>query len=214
MIAPPPLQPTKNKMNTIDLLKTIHGDMENTKHWLEDRFLNPSALSSMSARFQNYAQQLKELDEARVKDLRDNGPKVTGDICDITITLLRPDAEGVMKEKHIPFGEYSVDIASTDKEEKIKSFKLDGPPDADGLTYYIHASPGDWGHSPFGIWISKEEATKLKGELGHLYDDDEGYYEYDTKCSFCGSMQSECGGDHGDEMRDIMREHSREGRRY
>lgn len=27
----------------------------------------------------------------------------------------------------------------------------------------------------------------------------------DEKCTFCGQMDSECGGDHGDEMREIMR---------
>ena len=28
---------------------------------------------------------------------------------------------------------------------------------------------------------------------------------YDYKCTFCGSMESECGGDHADEKREIMR---------
>jgi len=28
----------------------------------------------------------------------------------------------------------------------------------------------------------------------------------DEKCTFCGEMYSECGGDHGDEMRQIIRE--------
>jgi len=28
----------------------------------------------------------------------------------------------------------------------------------------------------------------------------------DEKCTFCGEMESECGGDHVDEMRDIIRE--------
>jgi hypothetical protein len=40
------------------------------------------------------------------------------------------------------------------------------------------------------------------------YNDEEGdYWREDYKCTFCGSMASECGEDHGDEMRDIMREH-------
>jgi hypothetical protein len=38
----------------------------------------------------------------------------------------------------------------------------------------------------------------------HETDDD--YYDHDRKCTFCGAMSSECGEDHGDEMRDIMRE--------
>ena len=32
----------------------------------------------------------------------------------------------------------------------------------------------------------------------------------DALCTFCGEMERECGGDHGDEMRDIGREHNRD----
>jgi len=39
-------------------------------------------------------------------------------------------------------------------------------------------------------------------------DDD---WPQDSECTFCGAMDSECGGDHGDEMRDIMRESRRRG---
>jgi hypothetical protein len=44
----------------------------------------------------------------------------------------------------------------------------------------------------------------------HEIDDD--YCEEDSKCTFCGAMESECGGDHADEMRDIMR--AKLGRHY
>ena len=37
-------------------------------------------------------------------------------------------------------------------------------------------------------------------------DDDDDYRMEDSKCTFCGAMESQCGGDHADEMRDIMRE--------
>ena len=33
-----------------------------------------------------------------------------------------------------------------------------------------------------------------------------GYWREDSKCTFCGEMNSFCGGDHGDEMREIQRE--------
>jgi hypothetical protein len=185
-------------MNALQTLKAIRDDVENTKHWLKDSFANPSALSSMSARFQEYAQQLKELEAERIKDLKDNGPKISGTLCDITVTLLRDG-----KEKHVEIGEYTFKLATTDKQEKIKSLKLDGSPDADGMTHFIEACPGGWGQMPWGVWISKEEAVKLNSEFGRLYEDEEeDYYNQDSKCTFCGAMESDCGGDHGDEMRD------------
>jgi hypothetical protein len=42
-----------------------------------------------------------------------------------------------------------------------------------------------------------------RSSSGHETDED--YWE-DRECTFCHAMESECGGDHGDEMRDIMRE--------
>ena len=39
--------------------------------------------------------------------------------------------------------------------------------------------------------------------IGATAGDDE---RPDAKCTFCGEMESECGGDHGDEMREICRE--------
>ena len=192
-------------MNALQTLRDIRDDIENSKHWLEDRFKGPSALSNMSTRIQFYAQRLKELDAERIKDLHDNGPKATGYICDITITLLRDG-----KEKHIQIGEYNVQLTKTNKKDTIKSFKLDGPSDAEGMTHFIQANPGGWGQMPWGVWISKEESEKLHVELARIYkdeQDDDDYSRDDYKCTFCGQMASECGEDHGDEMRDIMREH-------
>jgi hypothetical protein len=191
-------------MNALQTLKTIRDDVENTKHWLQGSFANPSALSHMSARIQAYAQQLKELEAERIKDLQDNGPKVHGDINDLTITLLRDG-----KEKYVEISEYSIQLAMTDKEEKIKSLKLDGPPDAEGMTHYIRASPGDWGQTPWGVWITKEESASLSKQLAEIYKDEEeleDYWRQDSKCTFCGAMESECGGDHGDEMRQIQKD--------
>ena len=47
------------------------------------------------------------------------------------------------------------------------------------------------------------EACKVVGELEEKEDKE--YYE-NLKCTFCGELNSICGGDHGDEMRDIARE--------
>jgi bifunctional ADP-heptose synthase (sugar kinase/adenylyltransferase) len=155
-------------MNTLETLKMIHHDLENTKHWLEDYYANPSALSNMSIRIQSYAQQLKELDAERIQNLQDNGPNVFSKIGNITITLLRDG-----KEKFIQFGEHIVDIVRTNEKGVLEDFKLDGPPDADGYTYFIRARPTEYGQVEWGIWISKEEGTKLKKEIKELYRDDD-----------------------------------------
>lgn len=186
-------------MNTLETLKNIRDYIKNTDHWLADSFATPSALSVISERIQIYAQQLKELEEASIKDLQDNGPKVSGDIGDITITLLRDG-----KQKHAHFGEYTVDVILTNDEAVRTHFKLDGPPDVDGNTYFVRASPGDYGQVAFGIWLSKDEAIKLKKNIRELEDD---YWHQEIKCTFCGEMESVCGGDHGDEMREIQREY-------
>jgi hypothetical protein len=39
-----------------------------------------------------------------------------------------------------------------------------------------------------------------------ILDDLEAEYYKNLKCTFCGELDSICGGDHGDEMRDICRE--------
>ena len=155
-------------MNALKTLKDFCDNWQNTTHWLQPRFANPSALSMMSESIQVYAQRLKELEEERIKDLQDNGPKATGDICDITITLLRDG-----KEKHIEFGEYNIQLAKTDKEETIKSLKLDGLPDSQGMTHFIKAVPGGWGQMPWGVWITKDESEKLSVELARIYKDEE-----------------------------------------
>jgi hypothetical protein len=48
---------------------------------------------------------------------------------------------------------------------------------------------------------SRKRQIKLEAEMNREY--------YDQECSFCGSKLWDCGGDHGDEMRDILRESRR-----
>jgi len=191
-------------MNALQTLKDFCDHWQNTKHWIQPRFANPSAISMMSESIQLCALKLKELEAERIKDLQDNGPKATGTPGDVTVTLLRDG-----KEKHIEFGEYNLRLSKTNKEEAIKTFKLDGPPDDEGMTHFIEACPGDWGQMPWGAWITKEESAKLTKQLAEIYkdeEDDDYYFREDSRCTFCGYVESQCGGDHGDEMRDIQRE--------
>jgi hypothetical protein len=134
-----------------------------------------------------------------------------------TITLFRPDAKGAMKEEKHTFGEHSLSVCSDAHKDEWRGRTLapqiKGPPADDGFFYYLYAQPNDVGRPTF-IWLKdKEEAIALRKaikdaeDLEYWYDED----HRDSKCTFCGSMESECGGDHGDEMREIQREALRRG---
>jgi hypothetical protein len=45
----------------------------------------------------------------------------------------------------------------------------------------------------------------LKKRLDNLRKQEKEFYE-NYVCTFCGNLMIDCGGDHGDEMRDICRE--------
>jgi hypothetical protein len=73
--------------------------------------------------------------------------------------------------------------------------RMNGP-SYDGWTYYISAQPHEG--DEVVVWLSKEEFDILQP------------IEYSLHvCGFCGSMESECGGDHADEMRESARESMR-----
>jgi hypothetical protein len=113
------------------------------------------------------------------------------------------------KAKEYSFGEHSVEICAGRLEE-FASWELlnmrDIPQgradavDADGKLYYIFAMPEDVGRGTL-VWITKAEALILKPALIAAEED-----FFNPQCTFCGQMESACGGDHGDEMREIQRE--------
>ena len=73
--------------------------------------------------------------------------------------------------------------------------------------YYIKSQPYD-GEATC-IWIESDaEAEKLRADIKKELDDyikGHEVFEYNKDCSFCEQKQVDCGGDHADEMRDIMR---------
>jgi hypothetical protein len=125
-----------------------------------------------------------------------------------TITLFRPDATGLMKEKKYIFGEHKLEVCAS-HESDLASWErsqMKGGPAEDGLIYYLCAQPEDIGILTF-IWLkNKEEAEALRKAIKDAEDDLYSHYNEDTPCSFCGEMYSFCGGDHCDEMRQIQRE--------
>ena len=137
-------------------------------------------------------------------------PTVSFDGNTYMVSLFRPDATGAMKENTYTFGEHSLTVGARHPNEihMWDRAKINGPPAEDGLLYYLCARPEDVG-SPSFIWLqNKEEATALRKAIKDAeYEYEYEYYRQDSKCSFCGHMISECGEDHGDEMRDIMRAH-------
>jgi len=128
------------------------------------------------------------------------------------ITLFRPDAIGTMKEEKHTFGEHSLSVCEAHKDEfqgRTLAPQIKGPPADNGFFYYLYAQPNDVGRPTF-IWLqNKEEATALQKAIKDAEDLEYWHEHQDSKCTFCGEMESECGGDHADEMRQIQREAER-----
>jgi len=147
-----------------------------------------------------------------------SSPIVSFDGISYEITLFRSDATGAMKQEKNTFGEHNLSVCAAPLNElhMWDRAKINGPPAEDGLIYYLCAQPQDVGARSF-VWLkNKEEANVLRKAIADaemLHYNAEDYWRQDSKCTFCGDMVSECGGDHGDEMRDIQREALR-GDRY
>ena len=144
-----------------------------------------------------------------------SSPIVTFDGLTYTVSLFRPDIVGVTREEKYTFGEHSLTVGARPPKDlhMWDRAKINGPPAEDGLIYYLCAQPGD-GDRPSFLWLKgKEEADALRKAIrdAEEVNDEEEYWRQDSKCTFCGDMESECGGDHGDEMRDIQREYTRRG---
>jgi len=142
-----------------------------------------------------------------------SAPTVSFDGIIYTVSLFRPDIVGVTREEKYTFGEHSLTVGARPPKDlhMWDRAKINGPPAEDGLIYYLCAQPEN-GDRPSFLWLKgKEEADTLRkairdAEQLHWHETDNDHWRKDRKCSFCGSMLSECGDDHGDEMRDIQRE--------
>jgi hypothetical protein len=131
-------------------------------------------------------------------------PTVAFDGIAYSITLVR-DGKKVTES----FGDHTLSVCAC-HEKELASWEralIKGPVAADDMLYYLCARPHDVG-SPFFVWLqNKEEADLLQKVIWEAEDfHHENGWREDSKCTFCGYMDSECGGDHGDEMRQIMRE--------
>jgi len=136
-------------------------------------------------------------------------PKVSFNGIGYEITLFRSDATGAMKEEKITFGDHRLSVCKSLKDcaqGRTRAPLIKGPPADDGFFYYLYAQPEAHAR-PTYIWLqNEEEFLALSKAIKDAEDANDAYWRKDTKCTFCGSMYSECGGDHGDEMREIQRE--------
>lgn len=124
------------------------------------------------------------------------------------VSLFRPDATGSMKEEKLTFGEHNLSVCAAPETELAswERSQIKGLVSDDGQLYYLCAQPQDVGN-PSLYWLKdKEESLALRNAIREAEREHYEYYRQDSKCTFCGAMESECGEDHGDEMRDIQRE--------
>jgi hypothetical protein len=138
-------------------------------------------------------------------------PIVSFDGNTYTVSLFRPDSAGVMKQEKLTFGEHLLEVCVAPESELAswERSQIKGPASDDDHLYYLCAQPQDVGRPSF-VWLKdEEEAEALHKAIKDAEDQqwrDEMIEEYERPCTFCGQMVSECGEDHGDEMRDIVRE--------
>jgi len=106
------------------------------------------------------AEELMQVKAARIAQLEAEGPKAYYEDGSLVIVLPRDG-----KEDFHNFGEWRVQILRTDKQEVIKSLKLEGPANKDGFIHYIYATPAEMCQRPEGTYISEEEAVILKQRI-------------------------------------------------
>jgi len=147
-------------MNSLETLKTMRDDFENTAHWLTDEFRSERALSAMENRMIAYADQLREAREERLEKLRKFGPCAYIDGDGVKQLVLLRDG----KEQYHDFTERSVMVVYCNSESDRKKYGLTKEPeDEDGNTYFIRSLPQDYGCPPgYSIHVSGEEAMTIK----------------------------------------------------
>ena len=133
-------------------------------------------------------------------------PIVSFDGLEYTVSLFRSG-----KEEKLTFGEHLLEVCAA-PESDLASWErsqIKGPVSDDGRLYYLCAQPQDVGN-PSLYWLKdKEEAEALRKAIGHAENEQwrkEMLEDEEKPCTFCGEILRYCGGDHGDEMRDIVRE--------
>jgi len=130
-------------------------------HFIADvQFQTPDSIARAGDQLIQFAEELMLAKAARISQLEAEGPGVFYKFGELNIVLLRDG-----KEKFINFGEFHEQIVRTNDPAEITEFKLEGPPNEDGFTYFIHASPGDYGQRPWGLYLSKEEGVILKKKI-------------------------------------------------
>lgn len=134
-----------------------------------------------------------------------SSPIVSFDGLDYTVSLFRSG-----KEEKMSFGEHRLSVCAAPESElaPCERSQIKGPVSDDGQLYYLCAQPQDIG-SPSLYWLkNKEEAVALRNAIKDAEDQwwrDQMVEDEKEPCSFCGEILRYCGGDHGDEMRDIQR---------
>lgn len=128
-------------------------------------------------------------------------PIVTFDGKIYTITVFRDGVE--VKQT---FEDHELELCIRREEEVEDRHMIKGPASG-GFLYYIKGKPLDTvelGVTIF-MWLQTFDEFNAVSDALHEADGVDRHME-DVICTFCGAMENDCGGDHGDEMRDWQRE--------
>ena len=161
-------------MNSLPILKALCGDIKNCEHWLSGR--NESAQINMETRVLDFARQLLDARDERIKDLKENGPRVFMTDGELNIVLLRTGADGIEEENHHNFVECFVEVTNAHFGSKQETWDLvrNMKWDRDGRIHFLLVRHMDSPAQSFAINITMEEAAQLKKSIPaaeHAYEE-------------------------------------------
>jgi len=152
-------------IDNINAIKNTIDDLINYQQQNLSSFVNEVY---STRRIIELAKELEKEEELRIKKLEEDGPSVhITNEGDVIVTLLRNN-----KELFHNFGESHITIESTNDDELISNFMINGDKEEDGFIYFILVKSAEI--PPFGIHISSKEAVILnerivKKEHEYLY---------------------------------------------
>ena len=124
----------------------------------KDGFLSYDEMSYFCYEISQLAGELKEREEACIKDLVTNGPRVFYENGYLNILLLRNG-----KPHRVGEGSLLIQFCSTDDDKIRSALQLDVAPDDDGQTYYINV--GTLCQEPMAIGLTKTEWMLLAPQI-------------------------------------------------
>jgi hypothetical protein len=143
-------------MEALQAIKYLAAELQ---YSLSGENVDPNTLLHMSSYIQACAKNLKKLEDARIKDLEENGPKLVKNGNQWSLTLLRN------KEKYLCFDDCEISLDYCWEQETRNFWNITESPDPDGFTYFIVATPRNTTYAPSAVYLTKKEFYMLEKKI-------------------------------------------------